>query len=1312
MLPRWMLVTCLLLPAGLAGCYAGAAGIALGLVSSTRPGEGRADSPPVLAQLELLEHKRSPAHIRFRLVDADSDPADVAFSFDDGQRSEPLLIVGDQTSLRDLETAPSGMDHHRLWDFASQLGSGYKDAITLRVRVTGAPRPADFVVAVGNDAPELAIDPSFPRPEPYVGLVGLRFRVKDSSGDQVSVDVEYALDDLACPPGAPQCWRPARPALTPADQETPATALDRVQATREGADVQFFWDAVQDLGNTPRRVRLRLRPDDGTYAGGWSVTEAFVADNNADPSAVLLDPGSTSDRSFEVPLSLLVRDPEGHRVTVVPQWAAPGEEIQDLGLLVAEGWIGSLDNPSPEDLAFLAELPWRRGAEAESIRRRLRTLTGARVAVRGAIDDSSGLPPGRVRVSDLVQRGLLHAPPGVEGPAALPPPPFLLAGTPGDGETVGLTAADLSPLGRPIRLHDEDGLDVRAVVAGFDPRDSVLVLEPLAGEELPATFRPGTRYELEVSVPLRELASSPGGVIHSFVWDAGRDLGLAGVSLASRVRLRATAIDSEASPSPEATFPLELEPLVPHQRPSTGTPPGDSSLAVGDFDGDGRQDLAALFSTRGQVRLFLQDSFGNLPDLGGLPLEGDLDGPKVGLTGDWNEDRRDDLAILDQGSSRIVFFLQLPGVPAGEAPLAACPCTLSVVKRPVSAAAGDLDGDGRKDIAVSTNGSVAVYFRKAGAPGAVDFEGPGLLVDAPGQHQVAIGDVDGDRREDVLVATFESRSVSVYARPDGRALAWRYDLATTASPRSAAVADLDGDSDGDLVVLNQAPAAAPASLDLFRQESGLLSLQESLVVDPNPTAMAVADFDGDRRQDLTVCWSSSSAARVFLQSVQSDRSFGFSAALSQTLLVDSGPTALGAGHFDADGRLDLAVAHRSSATLRTFLQRPAGTLPLEPSLRLRAGEKPTSLAIGDVDGDGRADLAIADRATQAVQIFLQVPGGTLLEQATYSLAPSRRDPDPSAFTSDLSLVATGDVTADGRNDLVLINRASGLLSVFAQRDCRTPSGCGSLGVPVEDGPRSPDTEIPVGPAPFSVAIADLNGDGKSDVCVADESEAAVRVHLQGPAGLEPSPEVVAFEVPATSMTVGDFDGDGLKDLVVAGAGTAPSFRVYHQAPRDGGPAFPFEAPVEHRLADKPKLVEAADLNGDGKQDLVVVNQSRHSFLVYLQAAAGTLELRATSTNPASSFTSIAVLDLDADGLPDILGSVLNNDTGLQRVAVFLQRPASGDAPFPPSPDWWFHAEPAVVVNHVMAHGDLTGDGREDLVILSPANTAAWVYLAR
>jgi hypothetical protein len=219
------------------------------------------------------------------------------------------------------------------------------------------------------------------------------------------------------------------------------------------------------------------------------------------------------------------------------------------------------------------------------------------------------------------------------------------------------------------------------------------------------------------------------------------------------------------------------------------------------------------------------------------------------------------------------------------------------------------------------------------------------------------------------------------------------------------------------------------------------------------------------------------------------------------------------GDVNNDGKLDLVVANYLDNTVSVLLGNGDGTFQARTTYA--TGHNPDSVAIGDVNGDGKPDLVVSnqsknDQGLLTVSVLLGNGDGTFQSQISSTA-------DASAFS-----VAIGDVNGDGKPDVVVPNIWSNTLSVLLG------NGDGTF--------RSPIINL-TGVSPFAVAIGDVNGDGKPDLVASNESEKTLSVLLGNGDGTFQAQTTYATGLSPSSVAIGDVNGDGSLDIVVANGGS-------------------------------------------------------------------------------------------------------------------------------------------------------------------------------
>lgn len=373
---------------------------------------------------------------------------------------------------------------------------------------------------------------------------------------------------------------------------------------------------------------------------------------------------------------------------------------------------------------------------------------------------------------------------------------------------------------------------------------------------------------------------------------------------------------------------------------------------------------------------------------------------------------------------------------------------------PNSVGIADLDGDSVPDLVVAATrvnygaadpGFLAVLLQDPVTPGSF------LIAQETGAgynpSTLALGNLDGDANPDVVVANAGSGDVSVFlhdaAAPDAFLAATFID--TGGAPLDVATGDIDGDGAVDVAI---ASFEADGSVYVAYQNPavpGEFGAPVRLAVDRPVTSVAIGDIDGDLHQDLVATVQnadgSDGAVAVLIQDPGVPRQF----AAPLEYLAGTEPLSVKIIDLDADGNPDLVLVNegpglqgQGNAGVSVLLQDPSVPGAFLAPVTYAAGFRPVHLAIGDLDGDARPDLAVADagRRRGAVTVLLQDParGGVFLTASSYP-----------GFYGPLG-VAIGDLNDDGLPDIAA---ADGYRATVLYQQVGSP-GVFASAVPVGD----------------------------------------------------------------------------------------------------------------------------------------------------------------------------------------------------------------------------------------------------------------------
>ena len=325
--------------------------------------------------------------------------------------------------------------------------------------------------------------------------------------------------------------------------------------------------------------------------------------------------------------------------------------------------------------------------------------------------------------------------------------------------------------------------------------------------------------------------------------------------------------------------------------------------------------------------------------------------------------------------------------------------------------------------------------------------------------------------------------------------------------------------------------------------------------------------------------------------------------------------------FNGDGFADVVALSTvqpavspSASNIKAYLSTAAGAFAAPAATP--DGFNPLYLASADLNGDGLMDVVTASFDDGALGVFFN-----------NKTSPGSFNPALVLNSPGASQVALADMNGDGLPDLV---SADFNVSLFVQ------TSPGTFAAPVG---------LYAGGANW-VALGDLNGDGAADVALADSVGVKVLMHTGAASSTTFAAPVSVFTQSSNAnvaggniIAIGDVDGDGLNDLVITDpgptGGMATAVYILIQNPATQGT---FLTPVGYPIAtqDRPQSILLRDLQGTGKLDIVIGGQKFVTVLLHDPANPG--KFLAANVYPAAGANEIAIADINGDGKPDIVVS--------------------------------------------------------------------------
>ena len=664
---------------------------------------------------------------------------------------------------------------------------------------------------------------------------------------------------------------------------------------------------------------------------------------------------------------------------------------------------------------------------------------------------------------------------------------------------------------------------------------------------------------------------------------------------------------------------------------------GATGKAAADLDGDGRVDLLFPAGQAGTVSVFWGTDNGTFTeqfptyDTGVQPLAAavaNFDG-HIGDAGGLA-----DIATMDSGTISVILGL-------GNRQFSSSPIITVAdgLTSPNAAIATDFEGnpldfnnDGFADLVVANGeeqGTVLVFY--GNGDGSFQSAGDSL---STGQMTSAVvaADLNHDGHLDLVASNRNSNTLSIFiAQPDGT-----FGAGTTISggeaPQGIAVGDFNEDGKLDVVVADR---NADSFSYLAGNGNGTFAAAVAFSAGFQPADVAVADFDGDGHLDVAVANNLSQDVTVAYGDGKGDFP------TRRQFLSDAGTIGVLAGWFfphlmlDAnnDGRPDavtLNIVFQVASTYEVLLSRPGRTFQAAENVSTLS--KPSALAVGDINSDGRPDMVLAD---QESAVTLITPGADGFSTRSFDVGGGSIG------------VWLADLNGDAHPDLIVLRDDRVVIALG--------DGHGGFGA---------KSEYMVSTASGGITAADFNEDGAMDIVVTEGDNGTIALLLGHGDGTFSGPthfSVLPTSGPITdifplAVIAQDLDKDGHVDLAVASFVESGSLLlVYNQG--DGtfgqcsgnsshcnadsdcsnGQSCTGASQVVGLVAGRRTLaVQSIDADGDGIPDLLTANQDTTGMLLFRGLGGRNYATPQGFTTGDGTASALALRDIDGDGHRDAL----------------------------------------------------------------------------
>lgn len=685
----------------------------------------------------------------------------------------------------------------------------------------------------------------------------------------------------------------------------------------------------------------------------------------------------------------------------------------------------------------------------------------------------------------------------------------------------------------------------------------------------------------------------------------------------------------------------------------TTTVSNPEGIAVGDFDGDGKQDVAVSnnnYNDTGTVSVFRNISVGNSVNFETkLDLRTDVaDYPFAISITDMDGNGKPDIVVANQFDESVSIFRN-----------ASEQGSLSFTKQvkiPLAEFASwgmtvaDMDLDGKPDICATyrTNNQLSLIRNIIEVPNLVSFSPLSACADSA----VTIKGTNFTGASSVSFGGLQAASFTVLSDTVIKAVPGAGVTGSIAIVNAYGTGSIDGFTNTGTcalppVISSFSPASGPAGTvvtikgqhfsNITSNNIVYVGAVKASVLTATDTLLTIKIPKGASGNSITVTansltgYAQGSFNITFNGGNTCDAMTDKSFAGKIDFATGGSPYATSILSMDVDSKADIAVADFSSNTISLFANNSQGSsVDFTSAAGKSTGLQPADIVYGDFDGDGKLDMATANYNSSTVSVFKNLATTNSVSYAVAETFPSGSNPRS---------IVISDVDLDGRPDIILSNLNSSSISVLRN----TSGGIGlisfanGVSFAVGAGPvglfavdinqdRLPEIivvnsqantvsvlkntsngsgdiafgekiDLNTGSQPLAVFLQDINADGKADILVANAAGNSISVFKNTVTN-----NVIAFAAKVDfpsgagpiSINVSDVNGDDLPDVCVANFYDA-SVSVLINKSLNG--AVSFAAKLDYPTGSNPQGINIADINGDNKPDIIVANNGDNTVSV-------------------------------------------------------------------------------------------------------------------
>ncbi|CAF3754506.1 unnamed protein product, partial [Adineta steineri] len=495
---------------------------------------------------------------------------------------------------------------------------------------------------------------------------------------------------------------------------------------------------------------------------------------------------------------------------------------------------------------------------------------------------------------------------------------------------------------------------------------------------------------------------------------------------------------------------------------STGDLSFPTSVAVDDLNDDNELDIIVANSATENVGVLFGYGNGSFTNFS-MYSTGAGSIPQAVTTGDFNNDKKLDIAVIDSGTDRVLTLLKYDTGSFRKQII----FSTDTSSAPSAVAVADLNNDGWLDFvsANSGSGNVGVFL----GLGNDTFSNQTTYSTGMGSLPIAITivDLNNDSYLDIVVANFWGSNVGIFLGYGDATFTNQTTFYTgnASGPCAVITADFNNDSLLDIAVALQ--TSGQMGVFLGHGNGTFFDVVIYLIdINAKPASIATGDFNNDNRLDIVVSNSGFGSISIFYGNGDGN----FSYMTNYTTGSDSDTAWIVVSDLNNDGVLDIAVANLGTDNIGVFFGNVNHSFYDQITFSTGIGSAPNALVVEDFNNDNQLDIAFVNFGTNCLGVLLQCINGTFFDPLTYSTGDN----------SQPYFLAVGDFNKDERLDVVAANFGTDNIGMF-------------FGYVNEDFLNAPAYSTGSSSQVTSIAVGDFNNDTRLDVVITNNATNNVKV---------------------------------------------------------------------------------------------------------------------------------------------------------------------------------------------------------------------------